>query len=187
MIDYTLSAQQIQVIDALSSGATMTDAAEQAGVHRNTVANWRRNALPFQYALAHAQYDRALVFREKCEALTDLAFQTLQQILTDPNAPAGVRLKAALAIINTASTPPEPKKQVMIDIEKIKVVRNPEPQVLNPEPTVQNMHKDAQPCTPSPQDGPPQNWPQRSLSLPQRQKVQTLLPQLSGQTQSRAA
>ncbi len=128
MNDLVLSTQQLAVICALSSGATMTDAAEQAGVHRNTIANWRRNALPFQYALAHAQYERALVFREKAEALADLAIGTIQAILTDPKAPAGVRLKAALAILQTASTPPEPKRQLLLEFEKIKVVDNPQPQ-----------------------------------------------------------
>jgi transposase-like protein len=131
--------QQLAVICALSSGATATEAADQAGVHRNTISNWRRNALPFQYAFAHAQYDRALFYREKAEALADLAIQTIQQILTDPNAPAGVRLKAALTILQTASTPPEPKKQVSLDIEKIKIVHNPEPQVLDPLPKPQNL------------------------------------------------
>src|SRR5487761_2055397 len=98
MLDYALSAQQIEVISALSNGATMTTAADQAGVHRNTIANWRRNQLPFQHALSHAQYDRAMLFREKAEALVDVAIQPLQAILADPKAPASVRLKAALAV-----------------------------------------------------------------------------------------
>jgi hypothetical protein len=136
MNDFVLSTQQLAVICALSSGATMTDAAEQAGVHRNTIANWRRNTLPFQYALAHAQYDRALLFREKSEALADLAIGAIQAILTDPKAPASVRLKAALAILQTVSTPPEPKRQLLLEFEKIKVVDNPQPQTL--------VHKDAQ-------------------------------------------
>jgi hypothetical protein len=75
MTDSGLSTQQIAAICALSSGATSTDAAAQAGVHRNTIANWRRNLLPFHYALANAQYDRALFFRD------------IRQILTDPQAP----------------------------------------------------------------------------------------------------
>jgi hypothetical protein len=147
MTDFGLSNQQLSVICALSSGATTTDAAEQAGVHRNTISNWRRNQLPFQYALAHAQYDRAMLYREKAEALADAAIQTIQQILTDSNAPAGVRLKAALAILETVSTPPPPKKQVMLDIEKVKIVNNPEPQTFEaemPQPSEQNLHKAAQ-------------------------------------------
>ncbi len=140
-----LSTQQLTAICALSSGATLTEAAEEAGVHRNTLANWRRNELPFQYAFAHAQYDRALLFREKAEALADLAIETIKALLADPKTPAGVRLKAALSILQTASTPPEPKKQVMVDIEKIKVAHNPEPQ---------NLHNDAQPAVPPPPTSP---------------------------------
>ena len=42
MNDLHLSPQMLQVIDALSSGANLTDAAARAGVHRNTIAYWRR-------------------------------------------------------------------------------------------------------------------------------------------------
>jgi SEC-C motif len=129
MTDYGLSAQQLAVICALSSGATMTAAAEESGIHRNTINNWRRNLLPFQQAFASAQYDKAILFREKLEGLVDLALQTIRDILTDPKAPAGVRLKAALAIVNTAITPPEPKKQIELDIERVAVA--PSPKVHN--------------------------------------------------------
>ena len=169
MTDYGLSSKQIAVICALSSGATMTDAAEQAGIHRNTIPNWRRNDLAFQYAIAHAQYDRALLFREKAEALIDLAVQTLQQILTDPKAPAGVRLKAALAVIELASKPPEGKKQVLLDIEKSKTVHNPEPQNLdarNLEPFPENLHKDAQSVRPPAVAPTPQNLHKDAQSTP---------------------
>ena len=143
MTDLVLSTQQLTVICALSNGATMADAADEACVHRNTIANWRRNYLPFQHALAHAQYDRALLFREKAEALADLAIQTIQSILVDPKASAGVRLKAALAILQTASTPPEPKKQIVMEIEKIKLADK-------PHPDQPNLHNDAQPTLQAP-------------------------------------
>ena len=132
MTDSTLSPQQIAVICALSSGASSTEAAAQAGIHRNTIANWRRNRLPFQYALANAQYDRALLFREKMEEQADNAIETIRQILTDPQAPASVRLRAALAVMATASTPPPPKKRTELDIEKI-VISNAPPQVITEE------------------------------------------------------
>jgi transposase-like protein len=119
MTDYGLTPQQIEVIDALSSGVTMTAAADQVGIHRNTLSNWRRKSLPFQHAFAHAQYDRALLFRERSEELADIAAQAVREILSDPNTAPSVRLRAALAIMNTVSTPPEPKKQVLLDIEKI--------------------------------------------------------------------
>src|ERR1700733_3429390 len=130
MSDYGLSPQQLAVICALSGGATMTAAAEQAGVHRNTINNWRRNLLYFQHALADAQYDRAMLFREKAEDLVDLAIQTVHDLLANPNTPASVRLKAALAIIQTASTPPLPKKQIELNIETVELAQ-PEPRVHN--------------------------------------------------------
>ena len=67
MNDSHLSNQMPQVIDALSSGANLTEAAALTAVHRNTVAYWRRNSPQFQHALAHTQYDRALMFRERAE------------------------------------------------------------------------------------------------------------------------
>jgi hypothetical protein len=153
MFDHALSTQQIAVISALSTGATMTYAAEQAGVHRNTILNWRRNLIPFQHALADAQYDRALVFREAVEAHLDLAVQTIHNLLSDPNTPASVRLKAALAVISLASTPPAPKRQTVLEIEKLHLADPP----ASPAP------KNAQPCTtqnpvgPSPSAAPREN------------------------------
>src|ERR1019366_7401792 len=112
MLDSLISSQQLQVIMTLSEGMNSTDAAAQAGVHRNTIANWRRNSLPLREMLAHAQYDRAMFFREKAEEMVDLAFETLDALLTDPKASASVRLKAAIFIIEMATTPTPPKEQV---------------------------------------------------------------------------
>ena len=109
MSDSLLTSQQLQVICALSSGATVTNAAAEAGIHRNTITNWRRNEPAFQEALGHAHYDRALLFREKMEALVPLAVHILKDLLVNPETPATVRLKAALTILQTATTPPEPK------------------------------------------------------------------------------
>ena len=111
MNDSHLSDRMFQVIDALSSGANLTEAAAAAGVHRNTVANWRRNSPQFQQALAHAQSDRALIFRERAEELAGLAFDSLREILSDPKASPSVRLKAATFIIQTAMAPVSQKTQ----------------------------------------------------------------------------
>src|SRR4029077_9721886 len=136
MTDYGLSPKQVEVINALSSGVNFTAAAEQIGVHRNTLAAWRRNHLPFQHALSHAQYDRAILYREKTEELADLAIAALRKILSDPATQPSVLLRAAIAVVTTVSTPPEPKKQITLDIEKI-VVHKGEPNHVtdeSPEP-----------------------------------------------------
>jgi hypothetical protein len=105
-----LTPQQLQVVDALSSGATLTDAAAQAGIHRNTVANWR-NSPDFREALAITRYDRALLYRDRAVELADLAFETLRAVLTDPKSSPSTRLRAALFIIDKVSTPPKFEKE----------------------------------------------------------------------------
>ena len=140
MFDEALTPQQLQVINALTEGITMTDAAALAGVHRNTIANWRRNSLFFREALADAQYDRALLFRDMAEGMLDLAFATLNTLLIDPKASPSVRLKAAMFIIEKATTPPAPKKPVPFDFSNVPVTKT--PPLAQP---VQEVHKDAQP------------------------------------------
>ena len=144
MFDEALSPQQIIVIDALSDGANSTDAAVQAGVHRNTIANWRRNSLFFREALADAQYDRALLFRDQTEQRLDIALETLDGVLTDPKASASARLKAALFIIGTACTPPLPRKQVPFDMAEIHESHQ---QIV---PPVHNNAQNAQSPAPAP-------------------------------------
>ncbi len=146
MFDAALSPQQLQIIHALSDGMSSTDAAAQAGVHRNTIANWRRNSLFFREALADAQYDRALLFRDKTEEKLDLALKTLDSVLSDPKASASARLKAALFIIEKAITPPQPKKQVALDISEVHVSAPAVPPAP-PQTTVENppsVHSPAQ-------------------------------------------
>jgi transposase-like protein len=151
MTDFGLTPQQIEVIDALSSGATMTAAADQAGIHRNTLARWRRNNPAVQHALAHAQYDRALLFRERTEELAAVAVQAVHQILVDPNTAPSIRLRAALAVMNTISKPPEPKRQILLDIEKIVIRKQPAQEFpceslgIKPVSMVQNCASQPQP------------------------------------------
>jgi hypothetical protein len=138
--DIGLSTQQLAVICALSSGATTTAAADQAGVHRNTILNWRRNLIPFQHALADAQYDRAIYFRERLEAEFDLAIQCLHQILADPSTPASLRLKAALTVIQTAATPAPPKQQTVLEFKKVCLADPPAAPASAPKPAQSATH-----------------------------------------------
>ena len=142
MFDEALTTQQIIVIDALSDGVNVTDAAARAGVHRNTIANWRRNSLFFREALADAQYDRVLLFRDQTERRLDRALETLDGVLSGPKASASARLKAALFIIDKACTPPGPRKQVPFDMAEIHVSH---PQIVHP---VHNNAQNAQSPTP---------------------------------------
>ena len=141
-----------QVIDALLSGANLT-AAAQAGVHRNTIANWRSNSPAFRQALAQAQSDRELLYRERAEALADLAFDSLHEILKDPKASSSVRLKAAMFIIQIATGQAQPKvkkPRVPNGLPESPLPMDPpvaeaETPSPAPESTTANLYKSAQP------------------------------------------
>jgi transposase-like protein len=143
------SDQQLIVLDALAVGASLTQAAAEAGVHRNTIANWRRETLNFQMALTNAQYDRALAFREHAEELTTKAFATLDEILSDPKASPSVRLKAALAIVNLVTTQMPPQKRVPLSIADVVMAPMPTNRPEPPPPpipeTTHNLHNEPQP------------------------------------------
>jgi len=102
--DSVFTPVQEEVLALLSAGHTATAAAAAAGVHRNTVGNWLRSSA-FRQTLSHIQYQKVLLWRDKTEALAPAAFETIQRIMADPRAPAGVRLKAALSIIASAASP----------------------------------------------------------------------------------
>ncbi len=100
-----LTQPQEHVLALISAGSTATAAAEAAGVHRNTVANWQRSSPAFRKALNQASYDQVLFWREQAQQLATSALDTIRAILDDPAAPMGTRLRAAMAILDRASAP----------------------------------------------------------------------------------
>jgi hypothetical protein len=112
MFDETMNRQltpdQEKVIAAIIAGATLQAAADAAGVHRNTVAYWRRTSIRFRESLIHAQYEKAIAIREQAETYAADAWAAVAAIVTDPKVSASVRLNAARYIIEKASTPPPP-------------------------------------------------------------------------------
>ena len=108
---FNLTPQQLQVVDALSNGATLADAAAHAGIHRNTIANWRRSSDGFREALTHAHHDRAILYRDRAVDLADLAFAALRNVLTNPESSPSALLRAATFIIEKVATPPKFEKE----------------------------------------------------------------------------
>jgi uncharacterized protein YchJ len=95
--DPVLTQAQQRVLALMSTGSTATAAARSLGVHRNTVGNWLRSSV-FRDALAEARRVQNVVWREQAASLTGQALGAIQAILADPQAPAAVRLEAALAV-----------------------------------------------------------------------------------------
>ena len=105
MPDSNLTPAQQRVLALLSAGSTSAAAAQSVGVHRNTICNWRRLSV-FREALTQANHDQALAWREQAQSLTSQAVAAIQAILADPQAPAAVRLRAALALRGPAAPKP---------------------------------------------------------------------------------
>jgi transposase-like protein len=113
MLSMSLSPVQQQVLTLLASGSTISAAAAESGIHRNTVANWRRSSEIFRDTLASMQYEQTMHWRDQIEAIAGAALAALQALIADPTTPASVRLRAVLAVLNkiTALPPTPPSEQ----------------------------------------------------------------------------
>jgi hypothetical protein len=129
--DAILTPTQEQVLSLIAAGSTATAAAVSAGIHRNTIRNWLRGSPAFSQALACVHFDRALYWREQAESLAPGAVDTIRAIMADVSAPAAVRLKAALAILDKVAAPLPPPPS--------------EPEFVHPE----SVHNPAQPSVPA--------------------------------------
>ena len=157
----SLTPAQEHVAASLASGSTLAAAAEAAGVHRNTITYWRRHSTDFREAVNHAYYEKALIYREKAEDLAILACDALRKTLEDPASPPGIRLKAALAVLDKVSAPPPPAPQTLWVYRPLEfpsatpsVTPTPEPETVH-KPEI--VHKNAQNCkteAPNPEPSP---------------------------------
>ena len=119
-----LSPAQAQVIAALAQGRTVTAAAQDAGLHRNTIYNWFHDPA-FQTAADEAQREYTAILSDGMRDLAALAVETLRSLLEDPKTPPAVRLRTALAVLQRPHFPdrgwhlPEriedPREQQVVD------------------------------------------------------------------------
>lgn len=100
-----LTPVQVQVAVALAAGATVSSAAESAGLHRSTVHLWMKDSPGFVTAVKAARFDFASSLRDRLRDLSALALQVLEDVMRNPEAPASARLKAALAVLNRPTFP----------------------------------------------------------------------------------
>ena len=139
--DTVLTPIQEQVLSLIAAGSTATAAAASAGIHRNTVGNWLRSSRAFSRALASVHFNRALYWREQAETLAPAAVDAIRDIMVNFSAPAAVRLKASLAILDKAAAPllPPPTPESV------------QPESVHPESVhPKSMHNRAQVTPPSP-------------------------------------
>jgi uncharacterized protein YchJ len=94
-----LSPVQAQLVDALASGASISAAARQAGVHRTTVHHWLRNSAEFKAAAENARSEYAQSLCDEMRDLTATALRILRTLLEAEDTPPAVRLRAVLAVL----------------------------------------------------------------------------------------
>jgi hypothetical protein len=164
MTEPILTSQQQHVLALLAQGSTVGAAAKAAGVHRNTVSNWRRAGSPeFRNAWQSAQFDQAAYWRDHLQLLGELAVTSLLRVLQDPQTAPSVRLKASLAVINVITTPAPAHKASELVTEELHIPEQAAP--AQPSTPVRGpveferdaascaSQKPAQPCT-TPPDSP---------------------------------
>ena len=111
----------------LAQGKTINAAAEAVGIHRNTIANWRRSSESFRNQWHTMQYEQAMYWRDEMQALAQIAVDALLKTLTDEKTSPSVRLRAALAVLNKVTEVPAKQPDLK---------------------STQNMHNSAQPLQP---------------------------------------
>lgn len=99
-----LTPKQLAVLEALLSGSTVSAAAETAGIHRSTIHEWLHQ-LPFKSAYEEARRNRAQAVQDEMHAMAGFALAAMRDTLTDPSTSASTRLRAALAVLKSATNP----------------------------------------------------------------------------------
>ena len=91
--------KQAAVLQALLDSRTLTEAAEKAGVSRKTLYNYCRKDAKFAIAYRQIIEETATEAAEAVEARATNAASTIEEIMTDQEQPAAIRLKAAEIIL----------------------------------------------------------------------------------------
>ena len=121
----SLSPVQAQVAAILAQGHSITAAARQAGIHRSTIYQWLQHSLDFKTTVEDAQQEYLATLTDEMRDLSASALRTLHGVLDNPETHDGIRLKAALAVLQRPHYPnqgwhlPEriesPRQQQVVD------------------------------------------------------------------------
>jgi len=105
-----LTPAQLTFLDCIANSLSIDEAVKEIGIDRNTVTNWRRTIPAFNQELEEAIEDRALVNRERIQALVYDAIGVLRSILQNEKASPSIRLRAAQTVFKmTAANQQQPE------------------------------------------------------------------------------
>lgn len=95
-----LTPAQAQVVRSLAAGRSVSAAAREAGLHRSTIHNWLNQSPAFSEAVRQARQDFQNELSDQLLELSAAALESLRGLLSNPETPPAVRLRAALAILD---------------------------------------------------------------------------------------
>jgi DNA-binding CsgD family transcriptional regulator len=132
-----LTPNQEKVLALIAAGYSATAAAQQAGIHRNTVANWLK-VDAFRKALAQSRYEKQLLYWDQAQAVVVEALNHLRTLMYDSAVQPNVRLNATKALLQQVNTylPSEPglvlPEPAEIPAQMHKNAQDPEPSDAHP-------------------------------------------------------
>jgi len=101
-----LSPQQLLAVEHLAIGATVTRAAEAAGVSRETVHRWTRDDFTFQAALNRARRELQDAIERRLLAVAEKAMANVADAVEDGNLNVSVTLLKGLGVLSGTPTRP---------------------------------------------------------------------------------
>ena len=119
----TLTPQHVLFLDAWNGSATLTSAAEAAGVDRTTAGKW----------LANPEHPVSIEWARRCEvasrramdrlrSLTESAVDALGEVVRDREATASARVAAAREILGRAGIAETTRQELAVDAGRMAVV-----------------------------------------------------------------
>ena len=95
---HPVSDRQLLAIDALISGATHSEAADSAGVHRCTVTGWVNHHIGFIIELNQRRHQRNIASADLLHSVIHDALQLLSQAISEGDVKAALTLLSRLDI-----------------------------------------------------------------------------------------
>jgi uncharacterized protein YecA (UPF0149 family) len=90
------------VLDLIATGLSAIAAAREAGVHRNTIANWIK-VDAFRKGLEQARFQKQVLFWDQAAAMIPEALENLRELMHNEDATPAVRLRATKTLLDHVS------------------------------------------------------------------------------------
>jgi hypothetical protein len=118
-----LTVVQIQCVQTLMTGATITDAAKTTGVDRATIYRCLSTDATFSAELNRLKAERLEAVQSEFRGLLGTAVATVGAIMTDGGVHPATRLRAALAVVDRAGGI-QPESIGPVDAEEVRLNQN---------------------------------------------------------------